>query len=909
MAKCEDFMSHSEIGLMHYGGSLLPPQESILHVQPTTAEYHGGSCGLPFDACHSSPRSGALLSAESSSMVNFLASPPSSPCGEISNSRQNGNPGPNLLKDAGTASERMDTVSISGLQYSNSVCSASNSPTDMYGYAPQEDELIPYPSETACNTSYHASAYTPYPAANALSQTSSAFVRGLKESISGENYTDYATEDLLEAEDAISMHAALKESGREMLCASTTTAYGDTRRAGTDLEAPTSTCTPAIMENRCVRPTKQQRDTTKSRRERNPQQASGGLVRKGNHTYNLNVESQRIKATPFSVYERDEQLSTEWYPGFNRSIGDIGRKLLLKEIREYHSRDPQWTFDRLSQAGLDYSEVRFMKVSQLYHYMHALGAFEYALKVSFEFGSGQRKSLEYATTQALSQQHDGPPKDSPPEEGVHLFEDSHAGEAPSMPCASTHIHRIATRGHEPLPEHVRAANTLLSTRSASRNEYALGKRERQRCTSGMLPLTASPERVALEYGRKILKKSHPDGDSSSRLSSEGSKNSCREYTQEKIGLALQINATGEYGELVGPYAPRRRNEGTELSQQTSVKFNTKGGHRRTLKRAFATPTLPAFPPLTDASLPLPTPFTDPKNKGSRRRRRSQITPEMATASRSTVGRPRKHQRTPSHCHTSQRQLTEYGNIFWNATLGAYGVTHGNFSPLTSDSEEEEEEEESLEYLYPSLEGAFSRTHTLLPLQNTCEQNFSYQSRDENVLKTTISRAENGCLHLQQSLPSNSLMFRSPLSLGGIHEECCSLQAMNDFSSYSMGLPSLSGPTHAMATHLSNGSQPEATKDSRNGYGNGFGSVGVDTKDSPNASMTHGGQNDVRHRFEDTQETAGLTPHGRRETSLSFPSLPCKGTRPSTKKHSKNRKQHRNTAVTLSSPRNNSPTQK
>ncbi|CDU20849.1 conserved Plasmodium protein, unknown function [Plasmodium yoelii] len=81
-----------------------------------------------------------------------------------------------------------------------------------------------------------------------------------------------------------------------------------------------------------------------------------------------------------------------WHPGFNRPLGDVGRKLILKEIREHHHRDPKKTTDLLLERGLDYGKVRFMRVNELYHYMYALDSFEYAIKISLEFGSNIRMS-------------------------------------------------------------------------------------------------------------------------------------------------------------------------------------------------------------------------------------------------------------------------------------------------------------------------------------------------------------------------------------------------------------------------------------------------------------------------------------------------------------------------------------
>ncbi|SCN63407.1 conserved Plasmodium protein, unknown function [Plasmodium chabaudi adami] len=81
-----------------------------------------------------------------------------------------------------------------------------------------------------------------------------------------------------------------------------------------------------------------------------------------------------------------------WHPGFNRPLGDVGRKLVLKEIREHHHRDPKKTTDLLLERGLDYGKVRFMRVNELYHYMYALDSFEYAIKISLEFGSNIRMS-------------------------------------------------------------------------------------------------------------------------------------------------------------------------------------------------------------------------------------------------------------------------------------------------------------------------------------------------------------------------------------------------------------------------------------------------------------------------------------------------------------------------------------
>ncbi|KJP88733.1 hypothetical protein AK88_01614 [Plasmodium fragile] len=81
-----------------------------------------------------------------------------------------------------------------------------------------------------------------------------------------------------------------------------------------------------------------------------------------------------------------------WSSHFNRPLGDIGRKLILKEIRELHYKDAFKTTSLLTREGLDYGKVRFMKVSELYHYMYALGVFEYAVKISLEFGSNIRMS-------------------------------------------------------------------------------------------------------------------------------------------------------------------------------------------------------------------------------------------------------------------------------------------------------------------------------------------------------------------------------------------------------------------------------------------------------------------------------------------------------------------------------------
>lgn len=102
-----------------------------------------------------------------------------------------------------------------------------------------------------------------------------------------------------------------------------------------------------------------------------------------------NNSTRRCENACDNVYYNVNRI---WSPNFNRPLGDIGRKLILKEIRELHYKDAAKTTSLLLREGLDYGKVRFMKVSELYHYMYALGVFEYAVKISLEFGSNIRMS-------------------------------------------------------------------------------------------------------------------------------------------------------------------------------------------------------------------------------------------------------------------------------------------------------------------------------------------------------------------------------------------------------------------------------------------------------------------------------------------------------------------------------------
>ncbi|KAF7458571.1 hypothetical protein HWI79_893 [Cryptosporidium felis] len=78
--------------------------------------------------------------------------------------------------------------------------------------------------------------------------------------------------------------------------------------------------------------------------------------------------------------------SIKYYEGFKLPLGDLGRKMLLKKLREIHTQNPTKMEKALTDHGLSYTRIRFASVQQLFKISYVCDVFDYALSIHCEFG-------------------------------------------------------------------------------------------------------------------------------------------------------------------------------------------------------------------------------------------------------------------------------------------------------------------------------------------------------------------------------------------------------------------------------------------------------------------------------------------------------------------------------------------
>ncbi|KAH8582749.1 uncharacterized protein ELE39_001405 [Cryptosporidium sp. chipmunk genotype I] len=78
--------------------------------------------------------------------------------------------------------------------------------------------------------------------------------------------------------------------------------------------------------------------------------------------------------------------SVKYYEGFKLPLGDLGRKMLLKKLREIHTQNPTKMEKALTDHGLSYTRIRFASVQQLFKISYVCDVFDYALSIHCEFG-------------------------------------------------------------------------------------------------------------------------------------------------------------------------------------------------------------------------------------------------------------------------------------------------------------------------------------------------------------------------------------------------------------------------------------------------------------------------------------------------------------------------------------------
>ncbi|OII74025.1 uncharacterized protein cubi_02827 [Cryptosporidium ubiquitum] len=113
--------------------------------------------------------------------------------------------------------------------------------------------------------------------------------------------------------------------------------------------------------------------------------ASGGSSTNSKSGYSSNTGEGGCSFNSSSNITEDLN-SVKYYEGFKLPLGDLGRKMLLKKLREIHTQNPTKMEKALTDHGLSYTRIRFASVQQLFKISYVCDVFDYALSIHCEFG-------------------------------------------------------------------------------------------------------------------------------------------------------------------------------------------------------------------------------------------------------------------------------------------------------------------------------------------------------------------------------------------------------------------------------------------------------------------------------------------------------------------------------------------
>lgn len=101
-------------------------------------------------------------------------------------------------------------------------------------------------------------------------------------------------------------------------------------------------------------------------------------------------------------------VDVEWYEGFRLPLGQDGRQVLLRKLREvYHTNSQDWDA-RLAHRDILFSRMPYATVCDLYKVAHLFGIFKFALHCSARYGGdpgstrGPKKRRKSDATSAIT---------------------------------------------------------------------------------------------------------------------------------------------------------------------------------------------------------------------------------------------------------------------------------------------------------------------------------------------------------------------------------------------------------------------------------------------------------------------------------------------------------------------------
>lgn len=113
---------------------------------------------------------------------------------------------------------------------------------------------------------------------------------------------------------------------------------------------------------------------------------SGGSLSNSKSGYTNNTGEGGGCSFSSSPSITEDLNSVKYYEGFKLPLGDLGRKMLLKKLREIHTQNPTKMEKALTDHGLSYTRIRFASVQQLFKISYVCDVFDYALSIHCEFG-------------------------------------------------------------------------------------------------------------------------------------------------------------------------------------------------------------------------------------------------------------------------------------------------------------------------------------------------------------------------------------------------------------------------------------------------------------------------------------------------------------------------------------------
>ncbi|KAL7069247.1 hypothetical protein ACR3K2_01820 [Cryptosporidium serpentis] len=131
------------------------------------------------------------------------------------------------------------------------------------------------------------------------------------------------------------------------------------------------------------------------------------------YTYSkMYVSSGECSSQGISGVVTEDLSSIKYYEGFKLPLGDLGRKMLLKKLREIHTQNPTKMEKALTDHGLSYTRIRFASVQQLFKISYVCDVFDYALSIHCEFGRPRHRDSTKAANLSTNNIQSNAPQSS-----------------------------------------------------------------------------------------------------------------------------------------------------------------------------------------------------------------------------------------------------------------------------------------------------------------------------------------------------------------------------------------------------------------------------------------------------------------------------------------------------------------